>query len=51
MAFLGSNRGGLVAFDPLAGKEMTTLNEVMYLGATTICCDGCLRVVRPVSVV
>jgi outer membrane protein assembly factor BamB len=37
MVFLGSNGGGLVAFDPLTGKEMASMNQVMALGATAIC--------------
>ena len=39
IVFFGSNGGGLVAFDPLTGKEMTTMNQVMALGATAICGD------------
>jgi len=35
--FLGSNGGGLIGFDPLTGKNVTSLNQVMALGATAIC--------------
>jgi outer membrane protein assembly factor BamB len=37
MVFMGSNGGGLVVFDPLTGKAITTMNQVMALGSAAIC--------------